>query len=259
MGLPRDRLIEAGHRNGARAEQDVETEPDDEERDDARIAQRSHERGGGHAICRLVGAAKQPERPAALKHEADRRRHEARNCRRASDHRLAPARMGGEMRGRPCRGGNREERNEARGAEAARHRRPERQQPHRIDGEMHGVAVDERVGDEGPDIRRPSTGKHAVRQRVVVAHRNEREGRQQLAILLVRQPIGAQQMHEHARHDGADDHGRHIEDRFGALGHAGSPMGPGRDRGSCPPGQACRVDAGTSLRRRCTLPGKRRS
>ena len=46
-----------------------------------------------------------------------------------------------------------EQNEKARGAEPARHRGTERQQPDAVDAEVHEVGVQKGIGDEGPDIR----------------------------------------------------------------------------------------------------------
>src|SRR5258705_2641434 len=90
---------------------------------------------------------------------------------------------------------------------------------------MHGVAVDECVGDEGPDIGAPPARQRPVhRNRRVVARRDEGEGEQKIDILVTCEQIAAREMHEHAHDNHRDDGGRHVEDRFGALGHAGKSV-----------------------------------
>ncbi len=60
--------------------------------------------------------------------------------------------MRGEMRvAAPADRGDDEEADEAQRPEPSRDRRGKRQEPHRIHRQVKGVAMEERVGDEGPD------------------------------------------------------------------------------------------------------------
>ena len=58
-------------------------------------------------------------------------------------------------------------------------RASERQQPDHIEAEMRQIGVNQRIGDEGPDVRAPSAGQGAAEQdRDVVARRDERKQQQ---------------------------------------------------------------------------------
>lgn len=68
-------------------------------------------------------------------------------------------------------GGKREE---AQRPEPARDRRPEGEQPHAVDAEMEKIAVDQRVGDERPDVGADAAGKRVIdEERRRVTRRNE--------------------------------------------------------------------------------------
>ena len=145
------------------------------------------ERERRHAIGGGVAVAPEAERTAALERKAHRRRHRAGDRRRRADHRRLLAGMRDQMHRRAGRRRHREEREEPQRAEPPRHRAAERQQPDRIDAEMHPVGVDQRIGDEGPQFARRS--RPAARRRAhrgVVARRNEGEGEQEFDVLLRR-------------------------------------------------------------------------
>ena len=72
------------------------------------------------------------------------------------------AAMRPQMRGSSRRRRHGERMQKSHRAEAARDRRAERQQPDRVEPEMRPVAVDQRVGDEGPDVRAEPAGKRAA-------------------------------------------------------------------------------------------------
>ncbi len=102
-------------------------------------------------------------------------------------------------------------------AETARDRRAECEQPHGVESEMRPVAVDQRVGDEGPDLRAESARHRALRQdRCVVARRNEREQQQKFDVLLRRQHPCAQRVNEHEHREGCGHDGGNVEDRLGS-------------------------------------------
>ncbi len=61
-------------------------------------------------------------------------------------------------------------------AEPARHRAGEGEQPHRVEAEMHPVGMQQRVGEEAPDLGARAAGQNAVGERAcVVARRHERQ------------------------------------------------------------------------------------
>ena len=60
-------------------------------------------------------------------------------------------------------------------AEAARQRAAERQQPQHVEADMAEIGVQQRIGDEGPDLGAGAAGKGDVEQRRIVALRNEAE------------------------------------------------------------------------------------
>src|SRR5882762_9380871 len=108
--------------------------------------------------------AEHGERSAALKCESDRARHETGDCRRGSYHRHQLAPMGNKMRQGTGRRRSPKEADDAQVPEAPRDSAAERQEPNRIHAEMGDVAVNERVGYEGPDIRASSARKAPHRQ-----------------------------------------------------------------------------------------------
>ncbi len=67
--------------------------------------------------------------------------------------------MGDEMQGGAGNRGDGEEAEEPPGAEAARHRAAERQEPDRIDADMDEVGMEERIGEEGPDLGAEPAGE----------------------------------------------------------------------------------------------------
>ena len=100
-------------------------------------------------------------------------------------------------------------------AEAARQRGAERQQPSHIEADMEEVGVEERVGEERPQIGAEAAGKRTAGNEIdVVARRNEGEGQQKAHIFGVGQNQHAQRMHEHQHGHRRDNDRRHIEHRL---------------------------------------------
>ena len=124
-----------------------------------RIAQRAHQRQRRHPR-RGIGVAAAERQEAAL-HEgkADRGRHRAGHRRRRADHRRHRVLMGDEMRQRAGRRRHRHEQEEPDRAEAARQRAAERQQPQHVEADMAEIGVQQRIGDEGPDLGAGAAGK----------------------------------------------------------------------------------------------------
>ena len=83
--------------------------------------------------------------------------------------------MGDEMGERAGRGRHRHEQIEAQRPEAPRQRAAERQQPQHVEADMAEIGVQQRIGDEGPDLGAGAAGKCHVEQRGVVALRDEAE------------------------------------------------------------------------------------
>ena len=156
MRLPGDRLFGARDRERAEAEQKIQPEPDNQKNKDAPVAQRFTQRQRRQAIdCRIARPGSRSDRRAEMQIAStppSRRKSTPMRRPSAAIHRHASARCAsGAGRGR-----HREKSEKAPGAEAARHRRAEREQPDRIEAEMHEIGVDQRVGDEGPDVGRKS-------------------------------------------------------------------------------------------------------
>ena len=72
----------------------------------------------------------------------------------------------GQVRGRARRRRHREENQKARRAEAACHRAAEWQEPDGVETIMRPVGMQQRVGDEGPDLRAAS--RRAARRRSTI-------------------------------------------------------------------------------------------
>ncbi len=102
-------------------------------------------------------------------------RHGAGHRRRGADHRRDRMFMGEQMRQRAGRGRHRHEDEEPDRAEPARQRAAERQQPQHVESDMAEIGVQQRIGDEGPDLGACPAGKGDVEQRGIVALRNETE------------------------------------------------------------------------------------
>src|SRR6266436_1218168 len=97
--------------------------------------------------------AKHGDRSATLKRESDRACHEPGDRCRGSYHRHQLTPMGNKMRQGAGRRRRPKEADDAQVPESPRHSTAERQEPNRIHAEMGDVAVNERIGYEGPDIR----------------------------------------------------------------------------------------------------------
>src|SRR5215475_12702451 len=98
------------------------------------------------------------QRSAALEHETNGGRHDARHGARSADHnhdiRLTPMR---EQMRRGARGRSHdEEKKETHGAKSPSDGCSEGEQPGNIDGEMQDTGVKKRMRDECPDRRSPS-------------------------------------------------------------------------------------------------------
>ena len=184
-----------------------------------------------------------PSGPRPLKRKSHRRCHEARDRGRCADHRHECAGMGEQMHRSPGRRRHGKEGEEARRAEAARDRRAECQQPHAVQSEMRPVAMNECVGDEGPDVGAEAAWHVALRNNGrVEPRRNEGEPEQEVDILLLGQDPDAYHMHEHHQRKHRHHDGGHVEDRFvprARLGrllihrrHIGRAHGGGKPRRS---------------------------
>lgn len=78
----------------------------------------------------------------------------------------------GERAGRRC---HRQEQEEPDGAKAPRQRAAERQQPQHVEAEMSQIGVQQRIGDEGPDLGPGAAGDLQIEQGGIVALRDEAE------------------------------------------------------------------------------------
>src|SRR5260221_1834306 len=103
--------------------------------------------------------AEHREGSATLKRESDRACHETGDRCRGAYHRHQLTPMGNKMRQAAGRSRRRKEADDAQVPESPRDRAAERQEPNRIHAEMEDVAVNERIGYEGPDIRASSARK----------------------------------------------------------------------------------------------------
>ena len=114
------------------------------------------------------------------------------------------------MQGGARRRRHREERDEAQRAEPPRHRAAERQQPNRVDAEMSPVGMDQRIGDEGPNLGAEAARQRAVEhRRAIVARGDEGKADQKLDVLIVAEQQRAHAMNErqqrqHDEHDRGD-------------------------------------------------------
>jgi hypothetical protein len=116
----------------------------------------------------------------------------------------APA---GGTHGRECQ--------EAQEAEAPGDRAAEGEQPDAVDDEVRPAAVQRRVGDERPRIRRDAAGKHEALQQVgAVADRKEGEQQQDLGVLLGVQHHRAQQVDDDERRGETRHRPRHVQNRL---------------------------------------------
>ena len=125
----------------------------------AAVAQRARQRQRRH-LRRGVGIATAERQETAL-HEgkADRGRHGAGHRSRRADHRRHRVLMGDEMRERAGRRRHRHEQEKPERAEPARQRAAERQQPQHVEADMAEIGVQQRIGDEGPDLGAGAAGK----------------------------------------------------------------------------------------------------
>ena len=202
MRFPSDTRAVAFDADRADAEDDVEGEPDAREADDAPVAQclqQRQRRNFGGGIC--IRAA---ERQEAATHESepDRSRHRARHRSRGADHRHHRVLMGDEMGERTGCGRHRQEHKEAYRAKAPRQRAAERQQPKHIEGEMGEIGMQQRIGDEGPDLGTGAALELQIDQRGIVALRDEAEDVDGPVLQLRRQ------QHPQMDHRQQDDIGR---------------------------------------------------
>ena len=83
--------------------------------------------------------------------------------------------MGDEMGERAGRSRYRHEDEKPDRTEAARQRTAKRQQPQHVETNMAEIGVQQRIGDEGPDLGAGATGKRVIQQRLVITLRNEPE------------------------------------------------------------------------------------
>src|SRR5215470_3107031 len=106
------------------------------------------------------------QRATALEGEARGGGHQSRDRPGSTDHEHLFAPVGGKMRSCACNRSHGEECEEARGTKSPSDRTAEREQPGDIDAEMDDVAVDERMGEKGPDVRCQTAGPRLIRIRV---------------------------------------------------------------------------------------------
>src|SRR5262249_53584793 len=102
-------------------------------------------------------------------------------------------------------------------AESLRNRRAESQQPHGIEDEMTEIGMDERIGDERPDVGYPTSGpSHIGKHAEIVTRRDEGEEQEKLARLLRGQPEHEQQLNKHEYGEHYDYCRGHVEHPFAA-------------------------------------------
>ncbi len=88
---------------------------------------------------------------------------------------------------------------------------------------MSDIAMNERIGDEGPDFRADFPRKtFRGQQRAVVAGRNEGKIVQKSDVLLVRQQEFLARAHQHEYPDDRQYDRGYIEKRLGGFGHENS-------------------------------------
>ena len=102
----------------------------------------------------------------------------------------------------------------ARRAKAARDRASEWQEPNRIDAKVSPVGVNQRIGDESPDVGAAAGQTAAQYNRVVVARRDESKCQQKFDVLLLGQKQCADKMHQCQYREHSENDRRDIEDRF---------------------------------------------
>ena len=165
---------------------------------------------------------------------------------------------------------------EARRAEPPRHRRPEGQQPDRVQDEVRPAAVQQRVGDQRPglggaaphQLPREAEALHQVgvagirgqplrqgRDRVDPEQRREagREEGQFVNESVLPHPPRAQGVQSRQRQDHGDDHEGHVEDRLAILRVQGWFHG---GRSLCPDASARRTIRGALSREPQHCPGE---
>src|SRR5947209_397675 len=126
-----------------------------------------------------------------------------------------------EIEARTRGGGRRKEREKPQRAKPPCYRASEREQPHGIEPKMQRIAVDQRMGDEGPYLRREPTREPSVgHYHGVVARRNEREQQQHLVVGRWQEQELADEMDGDQDGKRCDNHGRYVEDGFGSGFHA---------------------------------------
>ncbi len=77
------------------------------------------------------------------------------------------------------------------------------------------VGMDQRIGDEGPDLGAETALQRATEHDLgVVARRDEGKGKQELDVLIVAQQQRAHSMQQRQHGQQSDDDGRNIEQRF---------------------------------------------
>ena len=129
----------------------------------ARIAQHADERQRRHAVRRHRSLAPEAERTAALERKAHRRRHDAGDRRRRADHRRL---LAGDASSRCASAPAAAVTAKKARKRSAPNRRatalPNGKQPDRVEAEMRPVGVEQRVGDEGPDLGADAAGQRAA-------------------------------------------------------------------------------------------------
>ncbi len=119
------------------------------------------------------------------------------------------------MRERSGRGCHQHEEDVTPRPKTARKRGPERQEPGQIETDMQEIDVDERVGEERPDIGAEAAGKRIADDRMdIVARRDEGERQEELQILGVGHRQHAHRVHQHEHRDCREHDRRHIEYRL---------------------------------------------
>jgi hypothetical protein len=151
MRLPGNARAIGADRERADAEDKVNAHH--EKRKHARIAQRTCKRQRRY-LCRRIRIAPVEGEEAAL-HEGkgDGGSHGAGNRGGRADHRRHRALTGDEMGQCSCHSRHCHEQEEAQRAEAPRQRTAEGQQPQHVEAEMGEIGAQQRIGDEGPDLR----------------------------------------------------------------------------------------------------------
>src|SRR5215470_8021794 len=122
------------------------------------------------------------QRATLLEGEARGGGHQSGNRPGGTDHEHLFAPVGGEMRSCACNRRHDEECEESRGTKSPSDRTAEWKQPGDIDAEMDDVAMDERMGEKGPDVRCQSARPRLIRIRVPC--RREREFEEKSEVVL---------------------------------------------------------------------------